>query len=101
MRVATVITRLEGGLLGRLAAHHSGVSRIVKSHYGFPFHEFRPAPPPPRLCGHRVPPWPADGRDLVRENRRRCRRARPWARRSGAGQGRDAIGVWIGGGELA
>jgi hypothetical protein len=45
--VATVITRPEGGLLGRLAAHHGGVSRIVKSHYGFPFHEFGPAPPPP------------------------------------------------------
>jgi hypothetical protein len=37
VRVATVITRLKGGPLGRLAAHHSGVSRIVKSHYGFPF----------------------------------------------------------------
>jgi hypothetical protein len=65
--VATVITRLEGGLLGRLAAHHSGVPRIVQGHCGFPFHGFQPAPPPPRLSGHRAPPWPADGRDLVRE----------------------------------
>jgi hypothetical protein len=43
-------------------------------------------PPPPRVCGHRAPPWPADGRGLVRGNRRRCRGDTPRARRSGAGK---------------
>lgn len=76
VRVATVITRLEGalrrpaalprqgnfgvvhthcakaGAVGRLAAHRNVVSRIVHTYHGFPFHEFQSAPAAARM-------WPS------------------------------------------
>ena len=76
----------KAGAVGRLAAHRNVVSRIVHTYRGSRFTNSSRPPAVARMWPSSAA-LPADGRDLVRGNRLCCRGDKPWARRSGAGQG--------------